>query len=160
VRLSLQANYLRSNSITDIDFPVTPQAKMLVNELLMTTSQEPRQALGQALVNELSSSAKIEPVTLKVSPTRQYHKKYLGRVVFKQYGYYRPKTRYVYIQNQTPVRGQDLAPRTFLDTLLHEWMHHFDHYKLQINSIHTSGFYLRLRALKEHAGLGKQPPGD
>ena len=100
------------------------------------------------LLNELSLAAGIEAVKLKVSATRQYHKKKEGRVVFRQYGYYRFKNCYLYIQNQTPIRGQDMAPKTFFDTLLHEWMHHYDYYKLKIDSIHTKGFYLRLKNLK------------
>jgi len=104
--------------------------------------------MGQELLDELSVSAGIEAVTLKVSATRQYHKKRGGRLVFKQYGYYRFKSCYLYIQNQTPIRGQDMAPKTFLDTLMHEWMHHYDYYGLKIDSIHTRGFYLRLKDLK------------
>ena len=146
-------NYLRSNLIQAIDFPVSLQAKHLATMLLTKTSPEFRQEIGQALLDELSLSAGIELAKLKVSATQQYHKKSKGRIVFKQYGYYRPKTCYLYIQNQTPVRRQDVAPKAFVDTLLHEWMHHYDHYKLRIHSLHTSGFYLRLRDLKEKLGL-------
>jgi hypothetical protein len=113
------------------------------------TTAKFRQKVGQELLNNLSCAAGIEAVKLKVSATRQYHKKREGRVVFRQYGYYRLKSCYLYIQNQTPIRGQDMAPKTFFDTLLHEWMHHYDYYKLKIDSIHTKGFYLRLKDLKE-----------
>ena len=91
---------------------------------------------------------------LKVSSARQYHKKYQGRVVSKQYGYYRPASKYIYISNRTAVRGQILAAKTFIETLLHEWVHHYDFCSLKFNSIHTSGFYARLNDLKEKLKRG------
>ena len=96
----------------------------------------------------MADCAQVDIVKLKISDTRQYHKKYDGRIIFKQYGYYRPESHYIYIQNRTPARGQLLAPKTFVDTLLHEWLHHFDSKKLGLDSIHTTGFYLRLKSLK------------
>ena len=39
--------------------------------------------------------------------------------------------------------------RDFLNTLLHEWLHHYDTRKLKLNSIHSKGFYLRLNDLQE-----------
>jgi hypothetical protein len=67
---------------------------------------------------------------------------------FRQ-GYGEAKSASIAISNKTAVRGQILAPKSFLDTLLHEWMHHYDTYRLKLRSIHSKGFYLRLNNLKE-----------
>ena len=132
-----------------VKFPVSDLAKLTAKKILVSKSAGIRQKLGQSLLEELNQGAKIDSTKLKVSETKQYHRKYQGRVVSKQYGYYRPQSNYIYIQNQTAVRGQNLAAKTFLDTLLHEWLHHYDRLKLKLNSIHTKGFYLRLKSVKE-----------
>jgi len=145
----MQSNYEKSNSVTSIDFVVSTRAKKYACKLLKTKNALLRQKLGDALLDELADCSQIDIVNLKISSARQYHKKAGGRVVMRQYGYYRPASKYIYITNKTAVRGQILAPKTFLNTLLHEWMHHYDHCKLDLNSIHTRGFYLRLNSLQD-----------
>lgn len=115
-------------------------------------SEVKRQKFSSELLDELGDLAQIDIVNLKVSGTNQSHKKSKGRVVSKQYGYYRPKSSYIYIHNRTAVRGQILASKTFVDTLLHEWLHHYDFKKLRLNSIHSAGFYARLKDLKTKLG--------
>ncbi len=150
--LSNQRNYAKSNRITTVDFPISKNAKMITKKLLRSKGEKIRQKLGDALLDELADMAQIDIVKLKVSEKNQHHKRSDGKVVYKQYGYYKPQNKYIYITNRTAVRGQPLAPKTFLDTLLHEWMHHFDHVKLGLNSIHTSGFYARLKDIKTKLG--------
>lgn len=147
-----QTNYERSNAITKVKFPISKQAYILTQKLLKSKGEERRQALGDELLDELADLAHIDIVRLKISDKNQYHKRSGGRVVMKQYGYYRPQSKYIYITNRTAVRGQILACKTFVDTLLHEWMHHYDFVKLGINSIHTAGFYARLKDLKTKVG--------
>lgn len=148
-----KSNYKKSNFITSVKFPISELAVKTAKQILISKITASRQKLGEVLLDELADGAGIDIVKLKISNTRQYHKKYQGRVVSKQYGYYRPKSNYIYIQNLTAVRGQILAPKTFLNTLLHEWLHHYDHQKLKLNSIHTKGFYLRLNSLKKSLGV-------
>ncbi|OGH59459.1 MAG: hypothetical protein A2725_01370 [Candidatus Magasanikbacteria bacterium RIFCSPHIGHO2_01_FULL_33_34] len=145
-------NYNRSNSITKIKFKISPEAKRLAKKLFENKSEKYRQNIGDELLDELADMAKIDIVNLKISDKNQYHKKRNGRVSSKQYGYYKPGSKYIYIHNRTAVRGQILANKTFLDTLLHEWMHHYDFCKLHLNSIHTAGFYARLKDLKTKLG--------
>jgi len=142
-------NYKKSNAILAINFPVSRRAQKIVSALLTTNTVDARQKFGDALLDELADCAEIDIVQLKISPAKQYHKKRGGRTVFKRYGYYRPAEKYIYITNFTAVQGKPLAPKTFLTTLLHEWMHHYDYCKLKLNSIHTKGFYLRLASLQE-----------
>ncbi len=153
-RLKSQRNYKRSNAVTSVDFKVAPKTKIFAEKLLTSFTPLRRQLVGSALLAELGKSAGIfSEVALKVSATKQYHKKKYGRMVWKQYGYYRPRSRYIYIQNRTAIRGKTLAPKTFLTTLLHEWMHHYDYEKLKIRSIHTKGFYQRISSLKQKLNI-------
>ncbi len=47
---------------------------------------------------------------------------------------------------RTAVREQPIALLTFLQTLLHEWVHHYD-YQAFGDSVHCGGFYRRLAQL-------------
>lgn len=148
----MDRNYKKSNNITEVTFPISLEAKRLCHELFMHKETPTRQTLSTALLDELTDLSGIDIVNVKISETKQYHKKRGGRVSFKQYGYYKPDTKYIYINNRTAVRGQILAAKTFIDTLLHEWMHHYDSVKLGLNSIHTAGFYARLKDIKTKLG--------
>jgi hypothetical protein len=65
------------------------------------------------------------------------------------------------IYHRTAVRGQVVAPKVFLNTLLHEWVHHFDFAALRLGrSPHTAGFYARLRALADALAVGMVMPPD
>lgn len=141
-------SYHKSNAIVFIDFRPSQNSRVFARKLLASSHHVLRQQWGEKFLDELSDDASIIHAQLKVSDTRQSHRVKNGRVVSKQYGYYRAKTSYIYIQNLTARRGQTLAPKTFLDTLLHEWMHHYDTQKLAIRSLHTKGFYLRLASVK------------
>lgn len=148
-KLAQDRNYKKSNKVVCVDFDISKDAKKYAEILLKSQIEEERQKFGEAILDELSDAARIDIVKLKISNAKQYHKKYNGRLVYKQLGYYRPKSHYIYITNRTAVQGKILAPKTFLTTLLHEWMHHYDFKKLKLNSIHTKGFYDRLKDLKE-----------
>ena len=146
-------NYNKSNRIQTVDFYISKQARRLTGKLLTSSRTANRQALSKALLDELSALSEINPVTLNISDTNQYHKKKNGKTVLKQYGYYKPDKKYIYINNKTAVRGQILAPKTFIDTLIHEWVHHYDTEALKLNSIHTKGFYERVKDLKTKLGF-------
>lgn len=145
-------NYARSNKIDSVKFPISAEAKLLLKQIMKSSEQTERQKLSDELLDELADLAKIDIVELKIDNTRQEHKRRNGRIVFKKYGYYKPGGKYIYIHNKTAARGQILAPKTFLDTLLHEWMHHYDFCKLKLVSIHSAGFYKRLKDLKMKLG--------
>ena len=60
---------------------------------------------------------------------------------------------------RTAKRGQVVAYRTFLRTLLHELCHHLDYTYLHLrDSLHTQGFYQRESSL--FAALGASDAGD
>ena len=135
--------------MTAVDFKPSGRARRLTREILVSGDYEDRQRLSHFLINELAYNAGVDRLKIRVKDAKQWHKKQNGRVAIKKYGVYYPRTKSITIQNLTAVRGQILAPKTFLDTLLHEWTHHYDFERLLINSIHTKGFYERIRSLKE-----------
>lgn len=149
--MNSQDNYIRSNSLVDISFRISGKTRVLTEKILSRQKID-RQKYGQLLLNELSLCQDITTAKLKLSESLQWHKTKNGRLIFKQYGYYRPKSHYIYISNRTAIQGKIISPLTFLNTLIHEWMHHFDFEKLKLHSIHTKGFYLRLSSLKERLG--------
>ena len=67
-----------------------------------------------------------------------------GRLTYKEYAYYEPDGK-ITIYNQTAVRRQYLASKAYLDTLVHEFLHHLDYELLKLRyTFHTKGFYSRL----------------
>jgi hypothetical protein len=147
----MASNYQRSKSITSIDFTPGDDARLLARRLLEESPETGhRTILAQALCDALCDAAEINIIRrVHISDVPQVHRKKNNRTVFKQYGYYQPDKQSLSINNRTAVRGQLLAAKTFLDTLLHEWMHHYDAVKLELDSIHTSGFYARIRSLAQ-----------
>lgn len=144
-----QSNYDKSNKITSVKIPISAEAVLLADKILKLERAEDRQEIGESLLDELCDAAQIGIIKLQINDENQYHRKRNNKLVMKRYGSYRPQSSIISISNRTAVRGQILAPKSFLDTLLHEWMHHFDTYKLKLRSIHSKGFYLRLNDLKE-----------
>ena len=142
-------NYKRSNKIMEVHFEPSKRACEICESILSSSGVDERQNLSLELVDDLCDLARIEIVNVKISGAKQYHRRSGGRVSMRQYGYYKPDVRYIYITNHTAVRGQPLASKTFLNTLLHEWMHHYDTYSLKLDSIHTKGFYSRLKLLEQ-----------
>jgi hypothetical protein len=127
-----------------------------------------RRRLGQLLLGELCAGAGVGPVELVVADRPQVHQHDGRRLQSRTYGYYRcwfeegevSRAR-IRIYHRTAVRGQVVAAKVFLNTLLHEWVHHFDFTALRLaRSPHTAGFYSRLRALAEALSVGMVMPPD
>lgn len=67
----------------------------------------------------------------------------------KTLGFYTVGRNYITIYNLTATTQKTVSIKTFYDTLLHEFMHHYDYKVLKLeNSLHTSGFYQRISDLK------------
>ncbi len=146
-------SYVRSNSTLTTNIVISPRGRENALRLLKVEQATIREKISSDLLDELSRGAKIANVKLSVLGTPQQHRKKGGRLVYKRYGFYTPATQTIVINNVTAVRGQILASKTFLETLLHEWMHHYDLHVLKIRSLHTAGFYMRIRDVKLKLGL-------
>ena len=107
-----------------------------------------RQIAGQKLLNYLCDKYKIARIPLIVLDTPQK-----GNGKCKTLGYYRviPMLKIgqsITIYNLTAVKKKVVSIKVFTDTLLHEFMHHYDTEYLKIESAHTAGFYKRITDLK------------
>lgn len=63
------------------------------------------------------------------------------------FGEYRNKT--VVIYNLTPKKQKPITTSVFIDTLLHELLHHFDQFEFGLYAEHDNKFYKRLNQIKD-----------
>jgi hypothetical protein len=163
------AVYRRSQRVTGLPVRPTAVARGLALQLISAGEDaHERRRLGQLLLGELCAGAGVGPVELVVADRPQVHQHDGRRLQSRTYGYYRcwfeegevSRAR-IRIYHRTAVRGQVVAAKVFLNTLLHEWVHHFDFTALRLaRSPHTAGFYSRLRALAEALSVGMVMPPD
>jgi hypothetical protein len=163
------AVYRRSQRVTGLPVRPSAVARGLALQLISAGDDaHERRRLGQLLLGELCAGAGVGPVELVVADRPQVHQHDGKRLQSRTYGYYRcwfeegevSRAR-IRIYHRTAVRGQVVAAKVFLNTLLHEWVHHFDFAALRLaRSPHTAGFYSRLRALAEALSVGMVMPPD
>ena len=157
--------YERSKGVETVAWREFPLGKGIALSILDETTAAGRQSKGQALLDVLDAAAGLPPCKLTVADRPQRHRTRGGRLELKTYGYYRiaweatPRRGTIRIYNLTAIRQQVLAPKVFLETLLHEWVHHYDFTGLQLDrSPHTSGFFGRIHDLAETLGVGFVTP--
>jgi len=157
--------YDRSKGVESVTWREFPLGKGIALSVLDESTADGRQARGQALLDVLDEAAGLPPCKLTVADRPQRHRTREGKLEVKTYGYYRiawaetPRRGTIRIYNLTAIRQQVLAPKVFLETLLHEWVHHYDFTGLQLDrSPHTSGFFNRIRDLAETLGVGYVTP--
>jgi hypothetical protein len=157
------ADYARSQAALELPHPPPAGAALLVAALLESQLLKEREQLAGALLEMLDDSFGLPEVRLALVDRPQTHSTdQRGRLAQKTYGYYRcriarpgadPERCAIRIYHRTAVRGQALAPGAFVNTLLHEWTHHFDFSALRLSrSPHTAGFFARLRWLAGAVG--------
>lgn len=137
-----------------------PTAAVLTRALRASRGLSERQRLGAALIEVLNGCYGLPACDFKVADRHQVHSTDpAGKLSQATYGYYRcrlprsgpPRLCGIRIYNRTAVRGQVVSPGAFTNTLLHEWLHHFDFTALRLRrSPHTSGFFQRLRSLRAY----------
>jgi len=157
-RSPLDPTYRRSQAATRAPVQPTATARELARRLLATGDDaRERRRVAQLLVDELSAAGGFSRCEVAVADRAQTHEHDGQRLLSKTYGYYRcwfegdrvSRAR-IRIYNRTAVRQQVITSKVFLNTLLHEWVHHFDFDGLRLpRSPHTAGFFARLRALAE-----------
>jgi hypothetical protein len=157
-RQPTDASYVVSQSRTGLPVRPTAVARGLVLRILEASDDATERCrLAQMLVDELSAAAGLHHCDVLVADKPQQHEHDGQRLQSKTYGYYRcwfedgrvSRAR-IRIYHRTAVRQKVITPKVFLNTLLHEWVHHFDFDGLRLaRSPHTAGFYTRLRALAE-----------
>src|SRR2546429_8681082 len=157
--------YARSRGVERVPWREFPSGRACALSILDERQAAGRQARGQALLDVLDEAAGLPLCKLTVAARPQSHRTRGGKLELKTYVYYRialestPQRGSIRIYNLTAIRQQVLAPKVFLETLLHEWVHHYDFTGLQLDrSPHTSGFFARIRDLAETLGVGFVAP--
>lgn len=138
--------------------PAPATAPPLLSALLASSGSRERELLGSALLEVLNSTFGLPPCALTVADRPQVHSRdEKGRLARATYGYYRcriptsgpPQRCAIRVYHRTAVRGQVVGAGAFTNTLLHEWVHHYDFTGLGLRrSPHTAGFFARLRQLR------------
>lgn len=145
-----EAAYKKSNKKTTVSLN---KFKTVFFDRLLTDKS--RRADAQTLVTYLSDKFRIAPPVVCVVESRQPHQtgysEWTGRSHLKNktMGLYNHANATIYIYNRTAIKGEEVSIKAFADTLLHEFMHHYDYYVLKLpKSLHTAGFYKRISDLK------------
>ena len=139
-------NYEKSNSISEVR--LTSFDKSYYCKLIKSgDSAKDRQIAAQGLINYLCDKFKIKRVPVYVKDWSQPHRlNESGNIRSKTFGRYWGSTK-IEIWNKTAIRNQTISINVFADTLIHEFIHHYDTYVLGIDSIHSTGFYKRISDL-------------
>ena len=140
-------SYEKSNSITSVSLNKFRKAEY--ERLLGCGDDEmERQCASQRLLDYLCEKFGMPSVGVSVSTRKQTYKT-TRRGSVTTHGYYKPSSRTINIYNHTAKIGKVVAIKRFTETLLHEFMHHYDHCYLNIaDSPHTTGFYKRISDLE------------
>lgn len=140
-----KTTYEKSNAVTEVrlnSFNKSYSKQMLSSK----DSEADRMKKAQKLLNYLCEKFKIPYAPIKVVNNSRPLKWNNAQV----YGKYYPTTRLILIYNTTAKTNKTISIKSFYDTLLHEFIHHYDFCVLKLNdSPHTRGFYMRISDLKE-----------
>lgn len=105
----------------------------------------PLSRAAQTLINGLSQVHGVPRKRVVLRDRPRPHKRRGGRVVYELHGLCDPAGP-LEVYTRTAVRAQPVALKTMLETLYHEWIHHWD-FSCFGASVHSSGFYERVGQL-------------
>jgi ABC-type phosphate/phosphonate transport system substrate-binding protein len=143
------ATYIKSNTVVAVALSKFSkkefQAVLNSNETAAN-----RQKTAQSLCDYLCGKFKMPRVSVVVTDRAQPHStNSRGSLHSKTLGNYAPLSMVITLFNKTAVKRQIVAIKTLADTLLHEFIHHYDYTRLNLGaSPHTAGFYRRIGDLK------------
>lgn len=142
-----QRAYDRSNAVTNIPVRTTPRLAKAVALLEWALSHDDRARtahVAQVICDELCAALQVRTLRVQVKAERPSDAR--GEL----HGLYQSAGRrdVISIWMLTAKRGQVVAYKTFLRTLVHEMGHHLDYQLLDLgDSFHTDGFYKRESSL-------------
>jgi hypothetical protein len=142
-----QREYDRSNAVRAVPVRVSPRAARAVHllEWALAHGDRPRtQRVAQAICDELCAGLRLPALRVEVKATRPSDRRGELHGLYESAG----PSRVISIWMLTAKRGQVVAYRTFLRTLVHEMCHHLDYQLLGLrDSFHTDGFFQRESSL-------------
>lgn len=135
-----QRSYVRSNRETTVPIAVDGAILEGVRALRLALAGEDEAGVGrcsQRLVDSLCDAVGLPRIPVRVSGRR------LVRGKVEYYGFC-ARNGWMTLYSRTARRNRMVAFKTYLNTLIHEFMHHYDWHSLRIESMHTAGFYQRV----------------
>lgn len=161
-----QRIYDRSSSITGI--PLTPPLPLLeatraLQDALAADNHRRVEGLAQTIVNHICWQLNVRSVRVQVQGIRPSSQRGELHGLYTHYGSTH-QSNSIRVWMRTAKRGQVVAFRTFLRTLLHEVCHHLDYEYFHLHeSYHTEGFFQRESSLfraivQQPAQEAKKPP--
>jgi len=158
-----QRIYDRSTAITSIELLPTPQllqATTLLESALLADERSGVEALAQTIVNHICWRLGVRTVQVRVQGIRPSNRRGELHGLYTQYG---GNHDAIQVWMRTAKKGQTVAFRAFLRTLLHEVCHHLDYTYLHLReSYHTEGFFQResslFRAIVQQPSREEQKP--
>lgn len=145
-----QRMYDRSAAITDI--PLTPPVPLLeaaraLQDALAAEDHRRVESLAQTVVNHICWQLKVRSVRVQVQGIRPSNPRGELHGLYTHNGH-TLQNPVIRVWMRTAKRGQVVAFRTFLRTLLHEVCHHLDYEYFHLReSYHTEGFFQRESSL-------------
>ncbi len=141
-----QRVYDRSNETSSVGLRATPRLRAAVDALPVILASADRarvERVAQVIADEITVALRVPQVRVLVNGTRPSNTR--GEL----HGLFTPsKAPTIKLWMITAKRGQVVAFKTFLRTLLHEVCHHLDYALLRLSdSFHTDGFYKRESSL-------------
>jgi hypothetical protein len=140
--------YDRSDEIAHVPLPRSDRLPSLLEEVrtsLERDSLAQTRAAVQNLVSELCEIFAVPPMKADVLSRRpEWRRGEMHGLYEMEAGRHTTLTVWM----RTAKRKQPVAFRTFLRTIIHEFLHHLDfvHYKFS-DSFHTTGFFMRESSL-------------
>lgn len=138
-------DFIKNNSIETVK--LNKFSKVEINNLLNSgESLLERQANAQKVVDYLCDKFNIPKAKVSVLPAPQPHStNERGALKTVKMGDYNTGSLNIRVWNLTAAKRKVVSIKGFTNTLLHEFIHHYDMRCLGFSeSPHTSGFYKRL----------------
>jgi hypothetical protein len=145
-----QRIYDRSVAISSVPLSPTPQLFSTTQTLQAALAAEEDirvQSLSQTVVNQICARLSVRTVKIVVQGVRPSNRRGELHGLYTQYSG-GSENDSIQVWMRTAKRGQVVAFRTFLRTLLHEVCHHLDYVYFDLReSYHTEGFFQRESSL-------------
>ena len=145
--VSEQKAYAISNARTEVDFKITPSMRRKVGDLALWLAEGDQSRVKettQLVLDLLCEAAEISPAKLELMDAAEARIRG-DKAVWKLYGTCE-RDGTITVAFRTAVRRKVFAFKTFLNTVVHEYVHWYDAQRLELGaSFHTSGFFQRVR---------------
>lgn len=129
---------------------LTRFSKQYSERIIKSATSKDRIRYAEELLKYLSAKFNISCPQLQVLNCKR---KINNKGTSQTYGLYVVQLQRIVIYNLTAIKGEVISNKMFYHTLLHEFMHHYDHKVLRLKkSLHTSAFFKRINDLRLKLG--------